>query len=112
MNYAFELGYRRYEWKCNSLNIPSRTAAQRYGFSYEGTFRQHAINKNRNRDTVWYSIIDSEWKAIKDAFEIYLSHNNFTESGNQKVSLTSLMEPLLKEKDNFIPIKQNSSPNS
>ncbi|EMJ97038.1 GNAT family N-acetyltransferase [Leptospira alstonii] len=112
MNYAFELGFRRYEWKCNSLNIPSRIAAQRYGFSYEGAFRQHAINKGRNRDTAWYSIIDSEWKSIKEAFEKYFKNNNFDESGNQKVSLSSLTKPLLAQKDNFILNKQKSSPNT
>lgn len=96
MNYAFELGFRRYEWKCNSLNFPSKIAAERFGFSYEGTFRQHTINKNRNRDTSWFSIIDSEWKEIKAAFEIYLNDNNFDENGNQKISLSSLTKPLLK----------------
>lgn len=101
MNYAFELGFRRYEWKCNSLNFPSKIAAERFGFSYEGTFRQHTINKNRNRDTSWFSMIDSEWKTIKSAFEIYLSDSNFDQNGTQKISLSSLTEPLLKQKDPF-----------
>jgi RimJ/RimL family protein N-acetyltransferase len=101
MNYAFELGFRRYEWKCNSLNIPSRKAAQRLGFSYEGTFRQHAINKGRNRNTTWFSIINSEWKDIRNAFDIYLNDKNFDENRIQKVSLSSLTEPLLYQKDNF-----------
>ncbi len=105
MNYAFELGFRRYEWKCNSLNIPSRKAAQRYGFSYEGTFRQYAINKGRNRDTAWYSIINSEWNLIQEAFEKWLDSKNFDENGQQKISLSSLTEPLLAQKDHFILIK-------
>ncbi|ASV06413.1 GNAT family N-acetyltransferase [Leptospira interrogans] len=105
MNYAFELGFRRYEWKCNSLNIPSRKAAQRYGFSYEGTFRQYAINKGRNRDTAWYSIINSEWNLIQEAFEKWLDSKNFDENGQQKISLSSLTESLLAQKDHFILIK-------
>ncbi|EOQ90141.1 acetyltransferase (GNAT) domain protein [Leptospira yanagawae serovar Saopaulo str. Sao Paulo = ATCC 700523] len=101
LHYAFDLGFRRYEWKCNSLNFPSKIAAERFGFSYEGTFRQHLISKNRNRDTSWFSILDSEWTKIKTAYEIYLSDSNFDQNGNQKVSLSSLTEPLLKQKDPF-----------
>ena len=83
--YAFEtLGYRRYEWKCNALNAPSRRAALRYGFTFEGVFRQHMIVKGRNRDTAWFSIIDSEWPARKAAFERWLAPENFDEDGRQK----------------------------
>jgi RimJ/RimL family protein N-acetyltransferase len=93
---AFELGYRRYEWKCNSLNQPSRDAAQRLGFSYEGTFRQAVVVKGRNRDTAWYSIIDGEWPALRTAFEQWLAPENFDASGGQRTSLSSLTAPLLK----------------
>ena len=83
--YVFEtLGFRRYEWKCNSLNQPSRRAAARLGFSYEGTFRQHMIAKGRNRDTAWYAILDSEWPAVKQAMEDWLHKDNFDEEGGQK----------------------------
>jgi RimJ/RimL family protein N-acetyltransferase len=89
--YAFEtLGYRRYEWKCNALNAPSRRAAERYGFTFEGVFRQHFIVKGRNRDTAWYSMIDSEWPARKAAFERWLDPSNFDAQGQQKMSLSAL----------------------
>jgi RimJ/RimL family protein N-acetyltransferase len=89
--YAFEaLGYRRYEWKCDSLNAPSRRAALRYGFVYEGLFRQHMIYKARNRDTAWYSMLDSEWPARKAAFERWLAPDNFTADGRQKQSLAAI----------------------
>jgi RimJ/RimL family protein N-acetyltransferase len=82
--YAFEtLGYRRYEWKCNALNAPSRRAAQRFGFVYEGTFRQHMIVKGRTRDTAWFSIVDGEWPARRAAFERWLSPENFDSEGRQ-----------------------------
>jgi RimJ/RimL family protein N-acetyltransferase len=85
-----ELGYRRYEWKCNALNEPSRRAAIRLGFQFEGIFRQHMIVKGRNRDTAWYSMLDSEWPARRAAFERWLSPANFDESGAQKCCLTAL----------------------
>lgn len=89
--YAFEtLGYRRYEWKCNSLNAASRRAALRYGFTYEGTFRQHLIAKGRNRDNAWFSMLDSEWPARKARFERWLAPDNFDASGRQKTSLGEL----------------------
>ena len=89
--YVFEtLGYRRYEWKCNALNAPSRRAALRYGFTFEGIFRQHFIVKGRNRDTAWFSMLDSEWPARKAAFERWLAAENFDTQGRQKVSLSSL----------------------
>jgi len=79
-----DLGYRRYEWKCNALNLPSQRAAQRLGFTYEGTFRQHMIVKGRNRDTAWYAMLDSEWPALKVAFEAWLAEDNFDADGRQK----------------------------
>jgi RimJ/RimL family protein N-acetyltransferase len=89
--YVFEtLGYRRYEWKCNSLNAPSRRAALRYGFVYEGTFRQHMIAKGHNRDDAWFSMLDSEWPARKRNFERWLSPDNFDSHGVQKISLAAL----------------------
>jgi RimJ/RimL family protein N-acetyltransferase len=89
--YVFEtLGYRRYEWKCNSLNAPSRRAALRYGFVYEGTFRQHMIAKGHNRDDAWFSMLDSEWQARKRNFERWLSPDNFDAQGVQKISLAAL----------------------
>ena len=89
--YAFEtLGYRRYEWKCNSLNAPSRRAALRYGFVYEGTLRQRMIAKGHNRDDAYFSMLDSEWPARRAAFERWLSPENFDSSGGQLISLTEL----------------------
>jgi steroid delta-isomerase-like uncharacterized protein len=86
--HAFEdLGYRRYEWKCNALNAPSRSAAVRLGFVFEGIFRQHMIIKGRNRDTAWYSMLDSEWPARKEAFERWLDPANFDADGRQRRSL-------------------------
>jgi RimJ/RimL family protein N-acetyltransferase len=89
--YVFEtLGYRRYEWKCNALNMASRRAGQRLGFTYEGTFRQSLITKGRNRDTAWFSMLDSEWPARKANYEKWLSPGNFTADGKQKQSLFAL----------------------
>ena len=89
--YVFEtLGYRRYEWKCNALNVPSRRAAERFGFTYEGIFRQHLIVKGRNRDTAWFSMLDGEWKERKAQFERWLSSENFDADGRQMQSLTAL----------------------
>ncbi len=86
--YVFEdLNYRRYEWKCNALNEPSRRAATRYGFVFEGLFRQHMMVKGRNRDTAWYSMLDSEWPARKAAFEQWLAPANFDGDGLQKRAL-------------------------
>lgn len=89
--YVFEdLGYRRYEWKCNALNVPSRRAALRLGFTFEGVFRQHLIVKGRNRDTAWFSMLDSEWPTRKAAFERWLDPANFDANGGQRVSLSTL----------------------
>lgn len=89
--YAFEtLGFRRYEWKCNALNAPSRRAALRFGFTFEGIFRQHMIVKGRSRDTAWYAMLDSEWPARKAAFERWLAPENFDSGGRQKKRLQEL----------------------
>jgi RimJ/RimL family protein N-acetyltransferase len=90
MDWAFRAGYRRYEWKCNALNIPSRRAAQRLGFSYEGVFRQHLVVKGRNRDSAWFSVIDSEWPALAEAFRVWLDPANFDARGRQKERLSDL----------------------
>jgi RimJ/RimL family protein N-acetyltransferase len=86
-----ELGYRRYEWKCNAFNAPSRRAAERFGFTFEGIFRQHMIVKGRNRDTAWFAMLDSEWPARKAAYERWLKPDNFDEKGRQKHRLSDLM---------------------
>ena len=92
MRRAFEeLGYRRYEWKCDSLNEPSRRAALRLGFTYEGLFRQAVVYKQRNRDTAWYSITDAEWPARKFAFESWLAPDNFDAAGVQRQTLSAFM---------------------
>jgi len=96
MRRAFELGYRRYEWKCDTFNAPSRAAAQRYGFSYEGIFRQAMVYKGRSRDSAWFSILDTEWPALREAYERWLAPENFDQDGRQRVSLSSLTAPLLK----------------
>lgn len=85
-----DLGYRRYEWKCNSLNAPSRRAALRFGFTFEGIFRQHMIVKGSNRDTAWFSMLDSEWPDRKASFERWLDRSNFGEDGRQKIALSRL----------------------
>ena len=91
MRYAFDdLGYRRYEWKCDSLNAPSLAAAERYGFTFEGIFRQAIVYKGRNRDTAWFSITDREWPAVRAGFEAWLRPENFDERGAQRVSLAEL----------------------
>jgi len=91
MRCAFdELGYRRYEWKCDSLNAPSRAAAARYGFTFEGIFRQAIVYKGRSRDTAWFSITDAEWPRIRSAFETWLDPANFSADGRQKRRLSEL----------------------
>jgi RimJ/RimL family protein N-acetyltransferase len=91
--HAFEdLGYRRYEWKCNALNAPSRAAALRLGFTFEGIFRQHMVIKGRNRDTAWYSMIDGEWPRLKAAFDRWLDPSNFDAQGRQRATLRSFRE--------------------
>jgi RimJ/RimL family protein N-acetyltransferase len=97
MQNAFDLGYRRYEWKCNALNAPSRAAAVRLGFTYEGIFRQHVVHKGRNRDTAWYAAIDSEWPALKAAFTRWLDPANFDAQGKQKARLSDLTRAALQK---------------
>jgi RimJ/RimL family protein N-acetyltransferase len=87
MKHAFELGYRRYEWKCNARNAKSRAAAERLGFTFEGVFRQHMIVKGRNRDTAWYSVLDGEWPQLRQGFERWLDPANFDAAGRQRRSL-------------------------
>ena len=86
-----ELGYRRFEWKCDALNAPSRSAALRYGFVYEGIFRQAVVYKGRSRDTAWYSIIDSEWPRLRRAYELWLAPANFDSRGRQTQRLADLI---------------------
>jgi RimJ/RimL family protein N-acetyltransferase len=88
--HAFDdLGYRRYEWKCDNANVPSKNAAERFGYTFEGIFRQHMIYKGRNRDTAWYSILDGEWPKIRRAFEDWLAPENFDSEGRQKTKLNA-----------------------
>ncbi|MEO8268129.1 MAG: GNAT family protein, partial [Aureliella sp.] len=96
MERAFALGYRRYEWKCHSLNAPSRAAAQRLGLTFEGVFRQHSVVKGRNRDSAWYAAIDTEWPELRQAFATWLSPENFDNSGRQRVRLSELTAHVLK----------------
>lgn len=92
--YGFSLGYRRFEWKCNALNEPSKRAALRFGFQYEGLFRQHMVVKGRNRDTAWYSILDSEWPVRAQGFQRWLDPSNFDADGRQKRALATFNETL------------------
>jgi len=98
MERAFDLGYRRYEWKCDSLNTASRAAAQRLGLSFEGIFRQATVYKGRSRDTAWYAAIDSEWPALRAAFQTWLDPANFDANGQQRVRLAELTRPILKQR--------------
>lgn len=92
---VFALGYRRYEWKCDALNAGSRRAAQRFGFSFEGVFRQAVVVKGRNRDTAWYAMIDKEAPALDEAYAAWLAPSNFTAGGAQKTALADLTGPVL-----------------
>ncbi len=94
MRWAFEAEYRRYEWKCNALNLPSRRAAQRLGFSFEGVFRQAAVVKGRNRDTAWFAVIDAEWPALKAAYDTWLDPANFDAAGRQRRRLSDFTAPV------------------
>jgi RimJ/RimL family protein N-acetyltransferase len=99
MGWAFDAGYRRYEWKCNALNLPSRRAAERLGLSYEGVFRQAAVVKGRNRDTAWFAAIDAEWPRLRAAFDRWLNPSNFDAAGRQRESLSDLTAPILVMRD-------------
>ncbi|MCM2561604.1 GNAT family N-acetyltransferase [Lutimaribacter sp. EGI FJ00015] len=90
MQWAFDRGYRRFEWKCDAGNLPSRRAAQRLGLSYEGVFRQHMIVKGRNRDTAWFAATDADWPALKEAFNVWLAPGNFDAQGQQRERLSDL----------------------
>ena len=90
MQWAFDAGYRRYEWKCNALNLASRRAAQRLGFSYEGVFRQAAVVKGRNRDTAWFAVTDGDWPALRSAYDSWLHPGNFDAEGRQRERLSDL----------------------
>jgi RimJ/RimL family protein N-acetyltransferase len=92
--YAFDLGYRRYEWKCNNANEPSKRAAERFGFQFEGVFRQHLVVKGENRDTAWYSIIDKEWPLVRQAYDEWLDPSNFDAEGRQKRRLEDIRAAL------------------
>jgi RimJ/RimL family protein N-acetyltransferase len=93
MRWAFEAGYRRYEWKCDALNTGSRRAAERLGLTYEGIFRQATVYKGRSRDTAWYAAIDAEWPRLRTAFETWLSPDNFDNEGRQRTRLADLTRP-------------------
>lgn len=87
-SHAFDtLGYRRLEWKCNNLNLPSKRAAERFGFTFEGIFRQHMVQKGKNRDTAWFAMIDADWPRIKAGYEAWLAPSNFAPDGTQKAKL-------------------------
>ncbi|MEX0280586.1 MAG: GNAT family N-acetyltransferase [Arenibacterium sp.] len=94
MGWAFDAGYRRYEWKCNALNAPSRRAAERLGFSFEGVFRQAMVVKGRNRDTAWFAVTDQEWPGLKEAFQKWLAPENFDSEGQQILKLGDLTAPI------------------
>lgn len=106
MSWAFEAGYRRYEWKCNALNAGSRRAAQRLGFSYEGVFRQAGVVKGHNRDTAWFAAIDSEWPALKEAYAAWLSPSNFDAEAQQRESLGDMTRLVRVAEDPSLPVKR------
>lgn len=99
IDWAFANGYRRMEWKCNALNAPSRRAAQRLGFSYEGVFRNHTIVKGRSRDTAWFAITDADWPALRAAYATWLALANFDDAGQQHHALAHLTAPCLFQRD-------------
>jgi RimJ/RimL family protein N-acetyltransferase len=98
MKYVFDLGYRRYEWKCNSLNQPSINAAMRLGMSFEGLFRQATMVKGHNRDTAWFAILDRDWPVAQDAFVAWLDPENFDAEGQQKLRLSDLTAPIVESR--------------
>jgi len=95
MQWAFDAGYRRFEWKCDALNAPSRRAARRFGFVFEGVFRQATIVKGRNRDTAWFSVIDRDWPALRSSYATWLDPANFDTHGQQQHRLSDLTAPLV-----------------
>jgi RimJ/RimL family protein N-acetyltransferase len=107
MKNAFEMGYRRYEWKCNALNSPSINAAMRLGMSFEGLFRQATMVKGHNRDTAWFAILDRDWPQAKTAFETWLAPDNFAPDGQQKQSLSKLTAPIVESRWPALNIEVN-----
>lgn len=105
MKHAFDMGYRRYEWKCNALNAPSISAAMRLGMTFEGLFRQMAMPKGQNRDTAWFAIIDKDWPVAKAAFEKWLSPDNFDSHGTQKTALSDLTAPIVHDRWPTLTVK-------
>lgn len=99
MRWSFQAGYRRFEWKCNAENRASRRAAARFGFSYEGVFRQAGVVKGQNRDTAWFACIDAEWPALQTAFDTWLDPDNFDAAGQQKQALSALTRSILVARD-------------
>jgi RimJ/RimL family protein N-acetyltransferase len=99
MKWAFSAGYRRFEWKCDAANLPSRRAAERFGMSFEGVFRQASVVKGRNRDTAWFAAIDLEWPALRNAFEEWFDLSNFDDAGQQRKRLGELTGPILVARD-------------
>lgn len=94
MSWVFAAGYRRYEWKCDALNLASRRAAGRFGFTHEGVFRQHMVYKGRSRDTAWFAVIDKDWPALRAAYLRWLAPQNFDAKGQQRSRLSDLTQPL------------------
>ncbi|GAB2801032.1 GNAT family protein [Halomonas shantousis] len=103
MTHAFALGYRRLEWKCDALNAPSRQAAQRLGFQFEGIFRQHRVVRGHNRDSAWYSLLDSEWERLRPLFLRWLAPDNTDALGRQLISLSSLTGTINNRRPSFCP---------
>jgi len=99
MQAAFDAGYRRVEWKCDARNLASRRAAQRFGLSWEGVFRQAAVVKGRNRDTAWFAAIDAEWPALREAYEAWRDPANFDGGGRQRSRLSDVTRPILVARD-------------
>jgi len=112
MKWAFQAGYRRYEWKCDARNLGSRRAAERLGFSYEGIFRQAAVVKGRNRDTAWFAAIDAEWPALKAAFETWLDPANFDAGGRHRLRLSDLTAPVRVARDPMLPAANDGQSHS
>lgn len=110
MSRAFELGYRRYEWKCDALNAPSRLAARRLGFTFEGVFRQATVVKGRNRDTAWYAVIDRDWPALDAAFREWLRSENFDKQGRQRSRLSDLTARVLERVGLEQPVTHRDGP--
>jgi RimJ/RimL family protein N-acetyltransferase/GNAT superfamily N-acetyltransferase len=105
--HAFDdLGYRRFEWKCNNLNAPSKRAAVRFGFTFEGVFRQHMVVKGQNRDTAWYAMLDREWPARKAAYERWLNPSNFDDTGRQRLGLSALMAEEIASQDSLLALRR------